>query len=70
MNLFQKTNNNKRYYTLDYYYKGMFNHKVAKLSLDAPFTCPNTDGTKGYGGCIYCTPSSNSKIIEKKRIFY
>ena len=66
MNLFQKTNNNKRYYTLDYYYKGMFNHKVAKLSLDAPFTCPNIDGTKGYGGCIYCTPSSNSKSIEKQ----
>lgn len=64
MNLYKNSDNNKRYYTLDYYYKKLFNHKVAKLSLDAPFTCPNIDGKKGYGGCIYCTPSSNAKSIE------
>lgn len=64
MNLYKNSNNNKRYYTLDYYYKKLFNHKVAKLSLDGPFTCPNIDGKKGYGGCIYCTPSSNAKSIE------
>ncbi|MDR3252448.1 MAG: TIGR01212 family radical SAM protein [Tannerella sp.] len=28
--------------------------KVQKISLDAGFTCPNRDGTKGRGGCIYC----------------
>ncbi len=64
MNLYKNSDNNKRYYTLDYYYKKLFNHKVAKLSLDGPFTCPNIDGKKGYGGCIYCTPSSNAKSIE------
>ena len=64
MNLYKNSDNNKRYYTLDCYYKKLFNHKVAKLSLDGPFTCPNIDGKKGYGGCIYCTPSSNAKSIE------
>lgn len=28
--------------------------KVQKISLDAGFTCPNRDGTKGRGGCTYC----------------
>jgi radical SAM protein (TIGR01212 family) len=28
--------------------------KVQKISLDAGFTCPNRDGTKGIGGCSYC----------------
>jgi len=45
----------KRYYTRDYYLKKTFGEKVAKLPVDAGFTCPNIDGTKGYGGCIYCS---------------
>mgnify|MGYP004569244463 FL=1 len=64
MNLYKNSDNNKRYYTLDYYYRKKFNCRIAKLCIDAPFTCPNIDGTKGYGGCIYCTPSSNAKSIE------
>ena len=47
--------NNKHYNTLDNYYKTKYNHKVAKISLNANFTCPNKDGTKGYGGCSYCS---------------
>ena len=31
-----------------------FPFKVQKISLNAGFTCPNRDGTKGYGGCTYC----------------
>lgn len=31
-----------------------FPFKVQKLSVNAGFTCPNRDGTKGYGGCTYC----------------
>ena len=48
-------NDNKRYYTLNSYYKDIFNSKIAKISLNANFTCPNRDGTKGIGGCIYCS---------------
>ena len=47
--------NNKRYYTLDNFYKDKFGCKIAKVSLNAGFTCPNRDGTKGVGGCIYCS---------------
>ena len=47
--------NNKRYYTLDSFYKEKFGCKIAKVSLNCNFTCPNRDGTKGVGGCIYCS---------------
>jgi len=54
-NQFQYTNTNKRYHTLDYFYKQKFGKKVCKISLNGGFSCPNKDGTKGYGGCIYCS---------------
>ncbi len=28
--------------------------KMQKLAVNAGFTCPNRDGTKGRGGCTYC----------------
>lgn len=34
--------------------KQYFPCKVQKISLNAGFTCPNRDGSKGYGGCTYC----------------
>lgn len=43
--------------TLSQHYKETFGCKVYKLSLDGGFTCPNRDGTLGYGGCIFCTGS-------------
>ena len=46
-NEFRYTNSNKRYYTLDYFYKQTFGKKVYKISLNAGFTCPNKDGNKG-----------------------
>ncbi|MBR3198904.1 MAG: TIGR01212 family radical SAM protein [Bacilli bacterium] len=55
MNTFPYSNTNKRYHTLDYFYKQKFGFKVCKISLNAGFTCPNIDGTKGYNGCIYCS---------------
>ena len=32
----------------------VFPYKVQKISINAGFTCPNRDGTKGFGGCTYC----------------
>ncbi len=55
MNSFIYSDSNKRYHTLDYFYKHKFNSKVFKVSLNAGFTCPNKDGKVGYGGCIYCS---------------
>ncbi len=53
--MFKYSYNNKRYHTLDYFYKNKFNSKVFKVSLNGGFTCPNIDGTVGFGGCIYCS---------------
>ncbi len=53
--MFKYSDTNKRYYTLDYFYKHKFNSKVFKVSLNAGFTCPNKDGKVGIGGCIYCS---------------
>ena len=36
------------------YFKKKFKERVQKISIDAGFTCPNRDGTKGRGGCTYC----------------
>lgn len=57
--MFIYSNTNKRYHTLDYHLKQKFNSKVFKVSLNAGFTCPNIDGTKGYGGCTYCSSSGS-----------
>jgi radical SAM protein (TIGR01212 family) len=54
-NLFKYSDSNKRYHTLDYFYKHKFNSKVFKVSLNAGFTCPNKDGKVGVRGCIYCS---------------
>lgn len=54
-NIFPFSDNNKRYHTLDYFYRHKFHSKVCKISLNAGFSCPNIDGTVGYGGCIYCS---------------
>lgn len=54
-NPFKYSNTNKRYHTYDYYLKSKFGGKVAKIPLDCGFTCPNIDGTRGRGGCIYCS---------------
>ena len=50
----------KRYYPFSEYLKRVFGLKVYKVSLDAGFTCPNRDGKKGFGGCMYCVNESFS----------
>lgn len=63
--MFKYSYDNKRYHTLDYYYKNKYNTKVFKVSLDLGLTCPNIDGSKGYGGCIYCKNGSSSSDKRK-----
>jgi len=58
--------NNKRYYTLDSFYKDKFKCKIAKVSLNCNFTCPNRDGTKGVGGCIYCSNDKSGDYAGDK----
>ena len=66
MNKFKYSNTNKRYYTLDYYYKSKYNIKVFKVSLNMGLTCPNKDGKVGYGGCIYCSKMGSGEYAGNK----
>ena len=44
----------KPYYDLKSYYRNHFAERVYKVQIDAGFTCPNRDGSRGWGGCSYC----------------
>lgn len=45
---------NKPYFDFGDFLKLKFPYKVQKIAINAGFTCPNRDGTKGTGGCSYC----------------
>ena len=60
--MFKYTLDNKRYHTLNYFYKNKFGIKVFKVSLNVGFSCPNLDGRIGYGGCIYCSKSGSGEF--------
>lgn len=45
---------NRRYNSYSEYFRREFGTRVQKVTIDAGFTCPNRDGTKGVGGCTYC----------------
>ena len=55
MNRFEFSDDNKRYHTYNYYLKHRFGQKVFKVPLNVDLGCPNRDGTKGVGGCIFCS---------------
>ena len=52
------------YKTLNEHYRQKFGCKVYKLSIDGGFTCPNRDGTKGTGGCIFCSACGSGEFAE------
>lgn len=71
MNPFIYSDDNKRYYTLSYHNRKN-NLTAMKAVIDAGFTCPNIDGSRGFGGCIYCdggsgyfTANSNVEILSQ-----
>ncbi len=90
---FQKKTYEKRHFTLFMYFCGMkyvefgpwlqeqLGTKVQKISVNAGFSCPNRDGTVGYGGCTFCnnqtfnpaycqpTKSITQQLEEGKRFF-
>ena len=54
-----------RYYSVNDYCRETFGKKLYKLSLDGGFTCPNRDGTKGTGGCIFCSASGSGDFAAR-----
>ena len=65
--MFKYSYNNKRYHTLDYFYKNKFNEKIFKISLNGGFSCPNIDGKVGYGGCIYCSKTGSGEFAGNRK---
>lgn len=57
--IFPFSDDNKRYHTWNYHLRHQFHSKVFKVSLNAGFTCPNIDGSKGVGGCTYCSDAGS-----------
>ena len=62
-NPYPYSNDNKRYQTINYYFRNTYHQKVAKIPLNAGFTCPNRDGTKGIGGCTFCSSMGSGDSI-------
>ncbi len=54
-NPFPYSHTNKRYHTYDFYLRRTFGAKCRKIPLDGGFTCPNRDGSRGVGGCAFCS---------------
>lgn len=54
----------ERINTVSSYLKGVFGKKTVKLSIDGGFTCPNRDGTKGTGGCLFCSSQGSGEMAS------
>lgn len=72
---FPYSDDNKRYHTLAYHNKVTYGGRVYKATVDAGLSCPNVDGCKGHGGCIFCAqvprdirPIEEQFAAEKARI--
>ena len=76
-----KMENQPRYNDFAGFLSGVFPYKVQKISVNAGFTCPNRDGSKGYGGCTYCnnqtfnpeycrTEKSVTQQLEEGKVYF
>jgi len=55
-----------RYNYLNKYLKNKFGERTLKVCVDGGFTCPNRDGNKGTGGCIFCSTLGSGDNIKYK----
>lgn len=54
----------KPYRDLNTHLREAFGRKVYKIALSTPFTCPNRDGTKGVGGCMFCSGKGSGNFAS------
>ena len=54
--------------TLSAFYESIFGCKTYKISLDALCTCPNRDGSKGAGGCIFCSQQGSGDFVAGRML--
>ena len=63
-----KNTNYTKMRTVNQYLKEQYGTKVYKIALNGGFTCPNRDGTAGYGGCTFCSGSGSGEFAENARL--
>ena len=56
-----------RYNHLNEYLKNKFGERVLKICVDGGFTCPNRDGTCGFGGCIFCGEKGSGEHLNSAK---
>ena len=54
----------KRFLAAGSWLKEYFGQKTIKLSIDGGFTCPNRDGSKGFGGCTFCSDTGSGEFAS------
>ena len=54
----------RRFFPADLWLKRYFGGKTVKLAIDGGFTCPNRDGSKGVGGCSFCSDSGSGEFAS------
>ena len=59
--------NIERYKHLNKYLIDKFGERTLKICVDGGFTCPNRDGTKGIGGCIFCSEMGSGEHIKTSK---
>lgn len=62
-----KKHNNRRFYSLNDFFRDEFKDKVYKVSLDGGFTCPNRDGKVAHGGCIFCSDDGSGEFAGDRK---
>ena len=53
-----------RFNRLNKYLKNIFGERTLKICIDGGFTCPNRNGSKGFGGCIFCSEKGSGEHIK------
>lgn len=54
--------NGKPYYSLDCFLRKQYGEKIYKVAIDGGMGCPNRDGTKGTGGCTFCSEGGSGEF--------
>ncbi len=54
----------QRFHSISTWLKREFGEKTIKLAIDGGFTCPNRDGSKGHGGCLFCSDNGAGEFAS------
>lgn len=63
----------QRFHSISTWLKREFGEKTIKLAIDGGFTCPNRDGFKGHGGCLFCSDNGAGEFasdVEDQILLY